>query len=305
MASHILNDINRAVLDQFIAAWGQQDLNALMACVSDDFVYRASIGPEPGTTYNGRDAVRAGVQTMWAADAGSQAQITHIAIFGDQGWIEWIYRWPQMGGQHHDEIGCDLIRFRDGRLIGKDAYRKVLPTPALMPRASLPLAPTVHAPAQSPSGVGYSTRYANDQDAPRLMSLMHQLAVFEGYADRMTVTQDDLIERGLGTQSLGQFSAIVAQSDLGELWGYAVVYSIPFTYDLQPTLVLKELLVTESARGMGVGRSLFESVVSHARVNQCRLLKWDVLPSNERAKAFYRNCGGLHDADWENWIMRV
>jgi ribosomal protein S18 acetylase RimI-like enzyme len=157
--------------------------------------------------------------------------------------------------------------------------------------------------AQTPNGLGYSTRYANAQDAPRLMALMRQLAEFEGYADRMTVTENDLIERGLGTPSLGQFSAIVAQSDLGELWGYAVVYSIPFTYDLQPTLVLKEFLVTESARGIGVGRSLFQHVTAHAQVNHCRLLKWDVLPSNERAKAFYRSCGGADNVDWENWVL--
>ncbi len=305
MASHLLSEINRAVLDRFIAAWGQHNLEALMACVSDDFVYRASIGPEPGTTYSGHDAVRTGVQAMWAADTGSQAQITHIALFGDQGWIEWIYRWPQMGGRHHDEIGCDLVRFRDGRLIGKDAYRKVLPSPAFMPPTTVQPVATVESAVQIPIGVGYSTRYAAAQDAPRLMALMRQLAAFEGYADRMTVTENDLIERGLGTPSLGQFCAIVAQSDLGELWGYAVVYAIPFTYDLQPTLVLKEFLVTEPARGMGVGRSLFERVVAHARTNQCRLLKWDVLPSNERAKAFYRSCGGAHDVDWQNWILRV
>jgi GNAT superfamily N-acetyltransferase/ketosteroid isomerase-like protein len=304
MASHLLNDINRAVLDRFVAAWGQKNLDALMACVTDDFVYRASIGPEPGTTYDGRAAVRAGVQTMWAADAGSQAQITHIAIFGDQGWIEWIYRWPQTSGQHHDEIGCDLIRFRDGRLISKDAYRKVLPSSATTPSVQ-PQPVAMPQTGVALTGVGYSTRYANAQDAPHLMALMHQLAEFEGYADRMTVTENDLIERGLGAQSLGHFSAIVAQSDLGELWGYAVVYSIPFTYDLRPTLVLKEFLVTESARGTGVGRNLFRHVVDHAKAHHCRLLKWDVLPNNERAKAFYRSCGGEHDVDWDNWIMRV
>jgi ketosteroid isomerase-like protein len=244
MESHVLNEINRAVLERFIAAWGRKDLDDLMACVTDDFVYRASIGVEPGTTYDGRDAVRAGVQAMWAADAGSQAEIMEINVVGDTGWIRWVYCWPNGISAHQNEIGCDLITFRDGRLTRKDAYRKVQP-----PR-SVPFTEqdTERRCEAAKVGVGYITRYADADDAAGLLLLMKQLAVFEGYANNFRVTEKDLLERGLAHNSAGQFTAVVAQSDLGELWGYAVVYSIPFTFDLAPTLVLKELLVTETAR---------------------------------------------------------
>jgi ketosteroid isomerase-like protein/ribosomal protein S18 acetylase RimI-like enzyme len=301
MESHVLNEINRAVLERFIAAWGRKDLDDLMACVTDDFVYRASIGVEPGTTYDGRDAVRAGVQAMWAADAGSQAEIMEINVVGDTGWIRWVYCWPNGISAHQNEIGCDLITFRDGRLTRKDAYRKVQP-----PR-SVPFTEqdTERRCEAAKVGVGYITRYADADDAAGLLLLMKQLAVFEGYANNFRVTEKDLLERGLAHNSAGQFTAVVAQSDLGELWGYAVVYSIPFTFDLAPTLVLKELLVTETARGVGVGNSLMEYVIAHASASQCRLLKWDVLPSNDRAKTFYSKWGGAHNVAWENWILPV
>jgi ribosomal protein S18 acetylase RimI-like enzyme len=137
------------------------------------------------------------------------------------------------------------------------------------------------------------------------MLLMRQLAELEGYADRLTVTEKGLSERGLDTNGLGEFIAIVAQSDWSDLWGYAVVYLIPFTYDLKPTLVLKELLVIESARGRRVGHSIMQHVVAHAKAKHCRLMKWDVLPSNVRVKNFYRRWDGIRDVSWENWIMHI
>jgi ribosomal protein S18 acetylase RimI-like enzyme/ketosteroid isomerase-like protein len=301
MPNNVLNEINLAVIERFIAAWGRKDLDDLMACVTDDFVYCASIGPEPGTTYDGREAVRAGVNTMWAADAGSDAEIVEIDIAGNTGWIRWIYRWPEGAPRHPDEVGCDLVAFRDGRLARKDAYRKVQ-SPRAIPFAE----PSVERRcAAAKVGVGYVTRYADAKDVIPLLALMRQLAVFEGYVGQFKVTEMDLLARGLAHKSTAQFTAIVAQSDLGELWGYAVVYAIPFTFDLAPTLVIKELLVAESARGAGVGNSLMEFVVAHARESHCRLVKWDVLPSNTAAKAFYTKWGGAQNAAWENWMLSV
>ncbi|MBC7974380.1 MAG: GNAT family N-acetyltransferase, partial [Myxococcales bacterium] len=83
----------------------------------------------------------------------------------------------------------------------------------------------------------------------------------------------------------------------------AVVYAIPFTYDLRPTLVLKELFVAEPTRATGIGRALMTAVLAHARTTGCGRLQWDVLPDNHRAKAFYRRFGGQPDAAWERWIL--
>lgn len=151
--------------------------------------------------------------------------------------------------------------------------------------------------------MGFSVRKAVESDAAQLLELMKALASFEGYRDQFVVTEDDLIERGLGTNSSGQFVAFVAENELGELCGYAVTYGIPYTYDLKPTLVLKELFVTQNARGKDMGRALMDQVVAHAKTMRSARLKWDVLPCNERAKAFYRRFGGAPNADWEAWTL--
>jgi len=147
-------------------------------------------------------------------------------------------------------------------------------------------------------------RTAVPADASALLQLMKRLAVFEGYAAQFAVTERDLIERGLGAAS-AQFTAIVAEHAPGELWGYAVVCVLPFTYDLRPTLILKELFVDDAGRGRGVGAAIMAAVVAHARDLGCGRMKWDVLPGNPRAKAFYRRLGGAPDTAWEAWILRL
>jgi ribosomal protein S18 acetylase RimI-like enzyme len=145
-------------------------------------------------------------------------------------------------------------------------------------------------------------RRAHSGDAPRLLALMRDLAQFEGYADRFAVTERELIERGLSANGAVQFFAWVAEEG-DRLDGYAVTYLIPFTFDLRPTIVIKELYVDQRARGSGIGNALFTAAQMHARSINARLLRWQVLPNNDAAKRFYRRRGGGIDASWENWLL--
>jgi ribosomal protein S18 acetylase RimI-like enzyme len=145
-------------------------------------------------------------------------------------------------------------------------------------------------------------RRAVAADAPQLLSLMRGLAQFEGYDDRFAVTVETLLERGLSSQRPPEFFAWVAETN-GKLVGYAVIYVIPFTFDLRPTLVLKELFVDSAARGRNFGQGLMQAVIEHGRSVNARLIRWQVLPSNEPAKAFYRQYAARVDADWENWFL--
>jgi len=155
------------------------------------------------------------------------------------------------------------------------------------------------------SHVDVQVRDAVRSDADALLQLMRELAVFERYVDRFRVTAEALVARGLGDVPTRQFHALVAVNAKGELLGYAVVYEIAFTYDLMPTLVLKELFVKQGARGAKLGRALMEGVAAHGRRRGCLRLKWDVLPDNDAAKQFYTRLGGRLDTAWEPWTMAL
>jgi GNAT superfamily N-acetyltransferase len=145
-------------------------------------------------------------------------------------------------------------------------------------------------------------RPAVASDAPQLLSLMQGLARFEGYHERFAVTVEALLERGFSPDRPPEFTAWVAELDRA-LVGYAVIYVIPYTFDLRPTVVLKELFVEERARGRNFGDGLINAVLEHARTLNARLIRWQVLPDNAAAKNFYRRQGGAVDVDWENWYI--
>lgn len=148
----------------------------------------------------------------------------------------------------------------------------------------------------------YSVRRARSADATQLLVLMRELACFEGYSEQFRVTEEALLARGLDEGSRQQFIAFLAQGDSGALLAYAVVYVVPFTFDLRPNLVLKELYVKQAMRGAGIGHALMAAVHDCAKELGCARLKWDVLQGNSAAQAFYRSLGGAPDTKWESWI---
>jgi GNAT superfamily N-acetyltransferase len=147
-------------------------------------------------------------------------------------------------------------------------------------------------------------RDATVADIPKLLQLMQQLAEFEGYADRFTITERDLFERGFSPDRPSEFSAIVSE-DQKALVGYAVIYIVPFTFDLRPTVVLKELFVEPSIRSRGIGSALFSFIVQRARASGARLIRWQVLTGNESAMRFYQRSEGHRDSQWEHWVKEL
>lgn len=150
-----------------------------------------------------------------------------------------------------------------------------------------------------------SVRAATPTDVPRLLELMRELAAFERYLPEFAVTPADLLERGFPPNGNPQFSALLVGPNGGVAVGYAAYYLVPFTFDLRPTLVLKELFVAAPHRRTGAGTLLFDAVARDARSRGCGKVQWAVLPDNERAKAFYCKAGGEPESNWELWTLRV
>lgn len=143
-------------------------------------------------------------------------------------------------------------------------------------------------------------RHFEQKDVAKLLTMMQQLATFEGYIDDFKVTERYLLTHGLGENK--QFDALVAEVD-GELMGYACYYFIPFTYHLKPKMVLKELFISNDARGLGLGSHLFEYIKKAAQKQDCCLIEWTVLPQNTQAQMFYQKHGGAHDDKWQIWSL--
>lgn len=144
-----------------------------------------------------------------------------------------------------------------------------------------------------------TVRAARPEDVPALLELMRALAAFEGYLDDFAVDAQALLDRAFGPSA--QCQVFIAESD--SLCGYAVAQSIAFTYDLRPSVRLKELYVVQTQRGSGVGKRLMQSVARWARAQNAGRLLWDVLAGNDAAERFYARLGGRREAKWVAYEM--
>ena len=116
------------LLDAFTRAWEAKDLDGLMELMTDDCEFRASVGPEPGTRFRGRDAVRRGFALFVGPDSPPPPPETSSEpplVADDFAVTRWTLRWPQADGSAVEVRGCDVFRFAGDRIALKDTYRKV------------------------------------------------------------------------------------------------------------------------------------------------------------------------------------
>ncbi|HUQ83639.1 MAG TPA: nuclear transport factor 2 family protein [Gemmatimonadaceae bacterium] len=121
-------DITTEWLQAFADAFNRHDADAIMSFMTDDCVFEASAGPEVcGNWFEGREAVRAAFVDVWTTFPDAHwGDARHFAC-GDRGVSEWTFTGTRGDGTRVEVHGCDLFRFRDGRIALKNSYRKNRP----------------------------------------------------------------------------------------------------------------------------------------------------------------------------------
>lgn len=139
-------------------------------------------------------------------------------------------------------------------------------------------------------------RFAVKEDCPRLLELIHELAVYEKAPEEVTVTLAEFEDAGFGTQPV--WKAFVAEDATGIL-GFALYYTRYSTWK-GCRLYLEDFIVTESQRGKGLGKILFERVMKEARDKNYNGMTWQVLDWNEPAINFYNKYNAQIETGWLN-----
>jgi GNAT superfamily N-acetyltransferase len=142
-------------------------------------------------------------------------------------------------------------------------------------------------------------RRAVATDCPRLLELVRELALYERAPDEVTVTPEHFRESGFGEQPV--WWAFVAEED-GHILGFALYYIRYSTWKGQ-AMYLEDILVTESARGRGIGGMLMDRLVAEAREKGWKRIVWQVLEWNEPAIRFYKKYKANFDPEWVNCIL--
>ncbi len=139
-------------------------------------------------------------------------------------------------------------------------------------------------------------RRAEKKDCPRLLELVNELAVYEKAPQEVTVTLEHFEESGFGSNPV--WWAFVAEED-NIVLGFALYYIRYSTWKGQ-RMYLEDILVTEEARGKGIGQLLMDRLIIEAKEKNFSGITWQVLEWNEPAINFYKKFNASFDPEWVN-----
>jgi ketosteroid isomerase-like protein len=116
-------DTLQAITDAFNA----HDLDAIMEFFADDCSLDMPRGAEPwGRRLSGKAAVREGFASRFKGLPDVHYGDGRHFVSGDRGASEWLLTGTAPDGRRVRVRGCDLWEFRDGKVIRKDSYWKIV-----------------------------------------------------------------------------------------------------------------------------------------------------------------------------------
>jgi ketosteroid isomerase-like protein len=114
-------------LQNFLEAFNQHDLDAIMEFFAEDCVMDLPRGPNTwGGRLTGKAEIRAGCADRFAGLPDAHYGEDHHWVSGDKGFSEWLLTGTTPAGDRVEVRGTDHLEFRDGKIIRKDSYWKIV-----------------------------------------------------------------------------------------------------------------------------------------------------------------------------------
>jgi GNAT superfamily N-acetyltransferase len=139
-------------------------------------------------------------------------------------------------------------------------------------------------------------REATPDDVNDIFVLIKELAEFEKAPHEVENSPELILRDGFGDNPL--FTCFLAEMD-GKVVGLALYYFRYSTWKGK-RLYLEDIVVNENYRGHGVGKLLFDKMISEAQRTDCNGMTFQVLEWNEPAINFYKKFGANFDPEWIN-----
>lgn len=143
-------------------------------------------------------------------------------------------------------------------------------------------------------------RKATADDVASILRLIRELAEFEKAPGEVVVTEEILLRDGFGSHPL--FQCYVAETSDGRISGMALYY-IKYSTWKGPCVFLEDIIVSQSERGKGIGKLLFEKVMHDAAERGALRMEWQVLDWNEPALKFYEKYQPEVLKEWMNFRL--
>ena len=137
-------------------------------------------------------------------------------------------------------------------------------------------------------------RKAETADLVQVYGLIKELAIFENEPNEPTNPLKKFVEEG--TCKNPRYHVIVADEN-GTIVGIALYY-YGYTTWKGSMIYLDDLVVKETHRKHGIGKRLMDELISIAKDEKIKQVRWQVLDWNENAINFYKKYPVTFDATW-------
>ena len=116
-----------AALKGLVRAFNDHDLDRIMDFFAEDAVLEMPRGPDPwGRRFVGATAVRKGLRARFDGLPDVQYGEDSHFVDGDMGISQWTVTGTTKTGERIEARGCDFYTFRDGKVIKKDSFWKIV-----------------------------------------------------------------------------------------------------------------------------------------------------------------------------------
>jgi ketosteroid isomerase-like protein len=119
----------RATLTALCEAFNAHDLDRIMMFFADDCVLEMPRGEEPwGSRFEGKRAVREALATRFEGlpDVHYGSAEHFVDAAANTGMSKWTLTGITREGRRVEVRGCDFYTFREGKVVGKDSYWKIV-----------------------------------------------------------------------------------------------------------------------------------------------------------------------------------
>lgn len=120
-------DVSAATLKAILDAFNAHDLDTIMGYFAEDCSFDMPRGPDPwGARHVGKAAVRDALATRFSGLPDVRYTQDRHWVSGSMGVSEWLLTGTPPGGPPIRVRGCDHWEFRDGKVVRKDSYWKIV-----------------------------------------------------------------------------------------------------------------------------------------------------------------------------------
>src|SRR5438128_1767353 len=116
-------ETTRAVIERFHAAANRRDIDAMVACMTDDCVFENTSPAPDGERFVGSAAIRRFLDTMQAMPR-IEFETEEMFAADERAVVRWLYRWTNEAGESGHVRGVEVYRVRDGKICEALAYVK-------------------------------------------------------------------------------------------------------------------------------------------------------------------------------------